>query len=77
MADDQTNLVDLPLAECEFCHKRFREEMLVSLGDICVCQKCNDEWQKEYDACDHDWKPDHYYGRVCEKCGGTDSERTE
>lgn len=75
MAKD--NIRDLPLQECEFCHKRFREETLVSLGDIDVCAKCNEQWQAEYDACAHEWEPDHHYGRVCAKCGGTDNRKMD
>lgn len=65
-------IVDIPLSECEFCHARVREETKVSLGDVSVCQKCAGEWQAEYDACEHEWEADHYYGRICRKCNGTD-----
>lgn len=70
MAHDQTNLVDMPLAPCEFCEKRVREETLISLGEVSVCPKCAAEWQAEYDACEHDWEDDDHYGRICKKCNG-------
>jgi hypothetical protein len=73
VADDQTNLVDMPLMPCEFCEKRVHEDDLVQHGDCSLCPKCSAEWMAEYDACDHEWEQeqtDDY--RVCKKCNGSD-----
>lgn len=64
----------IDLQQCEMCLKEFPIEEMSSMEDVWICGGCYAEWKKEFDTCEHDWKPHTSVmsepGRICEKCSG-------
>jgi len=62
------------LQGCESCDKELPIEQMTSMEDCWFCPGCVEAFQKEFDACDHRWKPHTSTmgepGRVCERCSG-------
>lgn len=62
------------LQQCEHCSKEFPIETMTSMEDCWFCEVCVAAWQKEFDACDHQWTPHTNSmsepGRICERCNG-------
>lgn len=62
------------LQGCEHCSKEFPIETMRRMSDCWFCESCTDEFQKNFDVCDHKWSPhtdemgDH--GSYCERCSG-------
>lgn len=59
---------------CESCGNQFPVESMQLMEDNWICEGCYGEWKKEFDTCDHRWKPHTNSmsepGRICERCSG-------
>ena len=61
---------------CEHCGSEVPLDDAVSSEGCWYCPKCFEEWRAEFDACEHDWDAEPYYGehgdegRLCKKCSG-------
>lgn len=59
---------------CEHCGKEFPLETMRSMDDCWFCAGCTADFQKHFDACDHEWSSDidamGDTGQYCQKCSG-------
>lgn len=59
---------------CEHCTKEHPIETMTLMEDCWFCHDCTEDFQKHFDACEHQWSP--YVdqmgdpGQVCERCSG-------
>lgn len=69
-----TDAEAIEVQACEHCQKEYPIEQVHTMEGCWICDGCYAEWKAEFDACDHDWAPDHDEfgepGKACRKCSG-------
>lgn len=65
---------DPDLQGCERCSKEFDIETMSMMDDCWFCESCVADFQKTFDACQHQWEPHTDTmgdaGQYCSKCTG-------
>lgn len=61
---------EIELQQCESCEKEFPFDQCTLMIDCWFCAGCVEEWQRHFDACQHEFEPYDDEQKVCRKCSG-------